>query len=235
MTERLQKIIADCGITSRRKAEELIRAGRVRVNGNTAKIGDTADREEDVIEVDGVRVRRRAAHVTYMLCKPRGYVTTVSDEKNRKTVLDLFPEVNGRLYPVGRLDMYSEGLLLMTDDGDLAQKLTHPKQEIPKTYHLWVSGYFDGADLKLRRPIEIDGRRIAAPYVTLLDRTGATAMLEVVIHEGRNRQIRRMCEAAGLTVTRLRRVKEGELSLGNLKPGEYRLLTEEEQEYLNRL
>ncbi len=236
MEQRLQKIIADSGLCARRKAEELIRQGRVRLNGNTARLGDTADLSlDDVITVDGVAIKTPKAHLTVMLNKPRGYVTTAQDEKGRKTVLSLLPQDSPRLYPVGRLDMYSEGLLLLTNDGALAQKLTHPSQQIHKAYHLWVSNYTPGAEKTLARPIVLDGKPIAPPQVELLHEEEKHAMLCVTIHEGRNRQIRRMCQAAGLICTRLKRVREGELCLGDLRPGQYRLLTYEEQEYLNGL
>lgn len=235
MADRLQKLISSCGVASRRKAEELILQGKVRLNGNTAKLGDTADLSEDVIEVDGVPLKRQQVRVMLMLNKPRGFVTTLSDEKNRRTVTDLLPEGSPRLYPVGRLDMFSEGLLLLTNDGALAQKLMHPRSEIEKEYHLWVSNWYDGADVLLRRRIELDGRKISAPNVRILSASGGTAMLSVIIHEGRNRQVRRMCEQANLTVTRLKRVREGMLMLGELPTGHTRVLTEEEVQYLKNL
>ncbi|MGM9651430.1 MAG: pseudouridine synthase [Faecousia sp.] len=235
MAERLQKILAERGVCSRRKAETLIREGRVRLNGAAAHLGDTARPEQDVIEVDGVRLGAAPESVVLMVNKPRGYVCTASDERGRKTVLELAPERPERLYPVGRLDMYSEGLLLLTNDGALAQKLTHPAQQIEKVYHLWVSGFTPGAERRLERPIVLDGRPICPPGVRLLHQSGGTAMLEITIHEGRNRQIRRMCQSAGLTVTRLKRIREGRLSLGGLEPGCWRLLTAQEQEYLNSL
>lgn len=235
MAERLQKLISACGVTSRRKAEELIIQGRVRLNGNTAALGDTADLTEDVIEIDGVRLKKPGKRLTLLLNKPRGYVTTAADEKGRKTVLDLLPEGTPRLYPVGRLDLFSEGLLLLTNDGALAQKLTHPSGEIEKEYHLWVSHWQEGADDLLRRPIELDGKKISPPQVRLLSVKGETAMLSVTIREGRNRQVRRMSEQAGLTVTRLKRVREGSIRLGDLPTGQTRALTEEELEYLNQL
>lgn len=235
MAERLQKLISACGVTSRRKAEELITQGRVRLNGNTATLGDTADLKEDVVEVDGVRLKLPQSNLTLLLNKPRGYVTTASDEKGRKTVLDLLSADLPRLYPVGRLDMFSEGLLLLTNDGALAQKLTHPSGEIEKEYHLWVSDWYDGAEEQLRRRIVLDGRQIQAPKVRLLSADGRIALLSVTIHEGRNRQVRRMCEQANLTVTRLKRVREGALSLGDLPAGQTRQLTEEEQQFLSSL
>lgn len=235
MPERLQKFISACGAASRRQAEDLIRQGRVRLNGNIAVLGDTVTPETDTVEVDGVFLKLPDGHLTLMLNKPRGYVTTAADEKGRKTVLELLPEGTPRLYPVGRLDMFSEGLLLLTNDGDLAQRLTHPSGEIEKEYHLWVSHWHEGADALLRRRIVLDGKRILPPEVKLLSVRGETAMLSVTIREGRNRQVRRMCEQAELTVTRLRRVREGRLSLGALPVGGTRPLTDEELQYLKKI
>ena len=229
MEERLQKILARCAGVSRRRAEELIAAGRVRVNGNTAQLGDTADEQTDVIEVDGVRLKRAAPeHLYMMLNKPRGFVTTMHDEKGRRSVAELVADVPERVYPVGRLDYNSEGLLLMTNDGVLANALMHPKKSIDKTYLVWVSGYIAGKEQSLSQPIEIDGRKTSPAAVQLLHEAGTTALFRVTIHEGRNRQIRRLCERAELTVTRLRRVQEGQLTLGDLKPGQHRPLTETE-------
>ena len=228
MEERLQKLISAAGIASRRKAEELIVQGRVRVNGNTAKLGDTADRREDVIEVDGRPLPKLPQKRYLMLHKPRGFVTTLSDEQGRRTVAELVADCGERVYPVGRLDLGSEGLLLMTNDGELANRMMHPRHEVNKTYLTYVTGFADGADELLRRPIELDGRPIREPSVRLLSRKGDVAVLEIVIHEGRNRQVRRMCEAAGLKVTRLRRIAEGSLQLGDLPLGKWRDLTEEE-------
>ena len=234
MPERLQKIIASCGLCSRRKAEELIAQGRVRVNGAEASLGELAEPEKDRIEVDGVLLGPKEKKRTLLLYKPRGYVTTASDEKGRKTVLELVPE-EPRLFPVGRLDLNSEGLLLLTNDGELANRLMHPSGEVDKVYHVWVTGWEAHALSLLKKPIELDGRRISPPEIRLLHESEGQAKLSVTIHEGRNRQVRRMCERAGLNVTRLKRVAEGKLRLGELKPGESRELTEEEQEYLNTL
>ena len=234
MEERLQKILSRCGVASRRKAEELIAARRVRVNGNTAQLGDSADETQDVIEVDGVRLKRAAEPVCVMLNKPRGYVTTLSDEKGRKTVAELVEPLGVRVYPVGRLDLNSEGLLLLTNDGALANRLTHPRCEVRKVYLLWVSHYSAGCEWTLAEPIEIDGRMTSPAEIALLRQEGGTALFRVTIHEGRNRQIRRLAEAAGLTVTRLKRVAEGPLQLGTLAPGQYRPLTAEELAQLQK-
>ena len=228
MEQRLQKILSNYGVASRRKAEQMILDRRVRVNGNTASLGDAADDEEDVIEVDGVRLKRQPARIVLMLNKPRGYVCTRSDEKGRKNVAELVSGCGARVYPVGRLDLNSEGLLLLTNDGELANRLTHPKKEVDKVYLVWLSQYIPGCEASIASPIEIDGRPTSPAKVEKLRQEGETALLRITIHEGRNRQIRRLCERANVTVTRLRRVAEGPLRLGDLKPGQWRVLTEEE-------
>ena len=232
MEERLQKIIARYGLASRRKAEEMIAARRVRVNGNTAGPGDTADELVDVIEVDGVRLRREPERVYLMLNKPRGYVTTLQDEKGRKTVAELVKDCGVRVYPVGRLDLNSEGLLLMTNDGAFANRLMHPSAAVEKEYLVWLSGYYAGCEETIRKPIEIDGRRTSPAEVSLVKVEGQVALLRITIHEGRNRQIRRLCEQANVTVTRLRRIREGGLQLGELGVGRWRPLTAQEMEQL---
>ena len=223
--ERLQKIIAARGLCSRRQAEKWIEEGRVRVNGNTAHLGDTADLSEDVIEVDGKRLPKAVKKVYLMLNKPRGYVTTLSDEKGRKNAAELVAGCGTRVYPVGRLDMDSEGLLLFTNDGEFANRLMHPKHEVKKTYDVWVTGFQSGAEERLKMPIELDGYLIKPPLVKLLGTENDKARLRVTIHEGRNRQVRRMCDAAGMQVTRLKRIREGNLSLGELPLGKRRYLT----------
>ena len=228
MEQRLQKILSNYGVASRRKAEQMILDRRVRVNGNTASLGDAADDEEDVIEVDGVRLKKQPARIVLMLNKPRGYVCTLSDEKGRKNVAELVSGCGARVYPVGRLDLNSEGLLLLTNDGELANRLTHPKKEVDKVYLVWLSHYIPGCEDSIASPIEIDGRETSPAKVETIKRDGETALLRITIHEGRNRQIRRLCERANVTVTRLRRVAEGPLQLGDLKPGQWRVLTEEE-------
>lgn len=228
MEQRLQKILSNYGIASRRKAEQMILERRVRVNGNTASLGDVADDEEDVIEVDGVRLKKQPERVVLMLNKPRGYVCTLADEKGRKNVAELVSGCGARVYPVGRLDLNSEGLLLLTNDGELANRLTHPKKEVDKVYLVWLSHYIPGCEDSIGSPIEIDGRKTSPAKVETIKRDGDTALLRITIHEGRNRQIRRLCERANVTVTRLRRVAEGALQLGDLKVGQWRVLTEEE-------
>lgn len=228
MEERLQKIISKYGVASRRQAEKLLEEGRVTVNGIPASLGQSADAAVDQISVDGVLLHVQPEHVYIMLNKPRGYVTTLRDEKGRKNVADLVVDCDQRVYPVGRLDQYSEGLLLMTNDGALTQRLTHPKGEIQKVYHVWVNGFYDGAEEKMRRSIMIDGRMTVPAGVKLLSGHGQSVMLEFTLFEGRNRQIRRLCENAGVTVTRLKRISEGALQLGSLPVGKWRHLTQEE-------
>lgn len=232
MPERLQKILSARGVASRRKAEEMILSGRVTVDGAVAALGDCADPDNNVILVDGQPLPAREKHVYIMLNKPRGYVTTLSDEKGRPNAAQLVADCGLRVYPVGRLDMDSEGLLLFTNDGDFANELMHPKHEVNKTYLVWVTGYVPGGEVRLSRPITLDGYTIKPPKVILQKAEGSKAMLQITIHEGRNRQIRRMCEAAGMTVTRLRRIREGAVALGDLPPGKWRCLTPEEVQKL---
>lgn len=228
MKERLQKILATRGLASRRKAEEWIVAGRLTVNGCVAALGDSADPETDEILLDGKILPSQQENVYIMLNKPRGFVTTLSDEKGRENVAQLVADCGVRVYPVGRLDMDSEGLLLLTNDGKFANRMMHPKHEIDKTYQVTVQGYHEAALALLCRPIELDGYRIKVPQVKLLASEGNRAKILVTIHEGRNRQVRRMCDAAGMKVIRLRRISEGKLKLGSLPVGKWRYLTEEE-------
>ena len=232
--ERLQKILSARGLASRRAAEEWIKAGRVTVNGKTAALGDTADADTDEICVDGNPLPRQERLVYLVLHKPRGYVTTLHDEKGRPDAAQLVADCGARVYPVGRLDMNSEGLLLFTNDGAFANRLMHPSHQVEKTYEVQVSGYAAEKLTLLRRPIVLDGYRIAPPEVRLLSRAGDKAWVQVVIHEGRNRQVRRMCQAAGLTVLRLKRTREGDLRLGDLPLGKWRSLTEAEIENLKK-
>ena len=229
MTDRLQKIISASGLMSRRAAEEAILCGRVQVNGRTAALGDKAEPSVDRILVDGVPLPNEGGKVYIMLNKPKGYVTTLHDEKGRKNVTDLVGDVGCRVYPVGRLDMNSEGLLLLTNDGDFANRLMHPSHEVKKIYLTWVKG----ADIAqaaetLRAPMVIDGYAIRPAAVEIREQFPGRALLAVTIHEGRNRQVRKMCLKAGLQVTRLLRVSEGALSLGDLPSGKWRHLTQDE-------
>jgi 23S rRNA pseudouridine2605 synthase len=229
MTERLQKIISAAGLMSRRAAEEAISAGRVTVNGIKAGLGEKADPEKDSIMVDGIPLPSANDKVYIMLNKPKGYVTTMSDEKGRRDVTELVKEVGTRVYPVGRLDMYSEGLLLMTNDGDFANKLMHPSNNISKTYYTWVQGQDIGLAMEyLRMPMELDGYVTHPAEVDLIQLFNGGALLAITIHEGRNRQVRKMCEAVGLHVTRLQRVSEAGLELGDLPSGKWRYLTADE-------
>ena len=235
MEERLQKILSAHGIASRRKAEQMILDGRVRVNGNTARLGDKADESEDVVEVDGRALRREPEHVYLMLNKPRGFVTTLHDEKGRRDVSSLIADCPQRVWPAGRLDLNSEGLLLFTNDGAVTNRLTHPSGQVDKTYLAWVENYRPKAEEVLRGPLTLDGYALRPAKVHCRRFEGTSATLEITIGEGRNRQVRRMCEAAGLYVTRLKRIREGEIHLGDLPPGKWRYLTEAETSYLLRL
>ena len=233
MEQRLQKLIAAAGLCSRRRAEEWLEAGRVTVNGRAARVGDKADPEQDDVRLDGAPLRRQARSVCILLNKPRGYVTTLSDERGRPTVAELVRGVPERVYPVGRLDMDSEGLLLLTNDGALTQRLLHPSFRIDKTYEVDVSGFQPDSAAALSAVRELDGEPVSPAQVTVLFRSGDRARLSVVIHEGKNRQIRRMCAQCGLTVRRLRRVQEHTLTLGSLPPGKWRYLTREELDALS--
>ena len=235
MEERLQKILSACGVGSRRTMEQFITAGRVTVNGKVAALGDKADRERDVIAVDGMPVNQAPELVYLMLRKPMGCVTTLSDDRGRKTVAELVADCGTRVWPVGRLDYDSEGLLLMTNDGELTQRLLHPSHQVEKEYHVEVVGDVSSALPLLRGHMELDGVPLAPACVTQLDKTGGRTRLSIVIHEGKNRQVRRMCAQAGLRVVRLCRVREGDLWLDKtLKPGQWRFLSEAEAASLRK-
>ena len=229
MEDRIQKIISARGVTSRRNAEKLILEGRVSCNGVVCSLGDRADPDVDQILLDGRPLPPADGFVYLMLNKPRGYVTTLSDEKGRKNAAQLVSDCGKRVYPVGRLDMDSDGLLLFTNDGDLANRLMHPRHEVDKTYRVTVSGYSVVAAERLQKPMVMDGYALRIPKVCLIhaDDEG-NAQLDITIHEGRNRQVRRMCAAAGMHVTRLKRIAEGPLELGTLSRGKWRYLTEDE-------
>lgn len=227
MAERLQKIISAAGLMSRRAAEEYIEAGRVKLNGVTAKLGDKAE-ETDVITVDGKPLPRVDGRTYIMLNKPRGYVTSMNDEKGRRNVTELI-KGQGRVYPVGRLDMYSEGLLIMTNDGDFANTLMHPSHEFRKTYRTWVRGEDIGLAVEyLRGELDIGDYIVQADNVDIESLLPGGAVLLITISEGRNRQVRKMCACVGFKVTRLVRVSEGPLELGTLPIGKWRHLTESE-------
>ena len=228
MKQRLQKILSDRSIASRRKAEEMIRSGMVSVNGQTAALGDSADPEADLILVNGVPLPAPAGYIYLMLNKPRGFVTTLSDEKGRPDVSRLVADCGQRVYPVGRLDMDSEGLLLFTNDGAFANEMMHPSHEVQKTYHVQVSSFSQEGFQRLHTPVSLDGYTIKPPKLHLIAADGRKGTFEITIHEGRNRQIRRMCEIAGMQVIRLKRIAEGTLTLGNLPTGKWRYLTRDE-------
>ena len=229
MEERLQKLISACGLASRRAAEEWIAAGRVSVNGEKAHLGDRADLDRDAVLVDGRPLEPSGGRTVLMLNKPRGYVTTLSDEKGRKTVADLVEGCGVRVWPVGRLDMDSEGLLLLTDDGALTQRLLHPSHEVEREYLVWAAGNVNKALPILSGPMTLDGKAVSPARVRRGRDSGGVHQLSVTIHQGINRQVRRMCAQAGLEVLRLKRIREGALSLDRgLKPGKWRPLTGDE-------
>ena len=230
MLERLQKLISQAGITSRRAAEELILAGRVKVNGiMVTELGSKADPAVDSITVDGKPVKPVSSHIYILLNKPAGFMTTLDDPEGRQLVTDLLPDISERIYPVGRLDYNTEGLLLLTNDGDWANKLMHPRHEIEKEYHIRVRGKVHQSQIdQLQRGVLLDERPTAPATVRLIKDGEQNDWLSITIHEGRNRQVRRMCEAVSLSVVRLRRIRYGILELGSLKPGQYRKLTEHE-------
>lgn len=231
---RLQKFMAECGVASRRKSEELIEMGKVKVNGHVAHIGDKINPKKDLVTVRGKKINKVDRMYYIMLNKPRGYVTTVSDELGRKTVMDLI-DVKARIYPVGRLDKDSEGLLILTNDGSFANALTHPKHNYAKVYRVTVRPSVNDEILdKLRNGIEIDGRKTAPCDVNIVTEEEGRVVLEFILREGRNRQIRKMCESVNLEVARLKRISIGPVKLGMLQPGKSRELTDNEVRKLLR-
>lgn len=228
MKERLQKLIASAGLCARRTAEEWIAAGRVCVNGAVASLGDRADPETDTVTVDGAPLPGKPGAVYLMLNKPRGYVTTLSDEYGRRTAAELVADCGVRVYPVGRLDRDSEGLLLFTNDGELAQRLLHPRHQVDKVYLVTVRGDIRGAAERLMAITQLDGEPIAPAQAAEVTRHEGQAMLRVIIHQGKNRQVRRMCAQIGLHVVRLQRIQEDSLLLGDLPAGKWRYLTDKE-------
>jgi 23S rRNA pseudouridine2605 synthase len=232
---RIQKFFTDCGVLSRRAAEEEIKAGHVRINGEIAQIGQKIDPEHDRVTYQGkpVTMDTHPRNVYVMLNKPRGYVTTMHDEQGRPCVTALIKDIPVRIYPIGRLDMDSEGLLLMTNDGELANKLTHPKHEIPKIYHVKIAGTVTQDQLKaLSKPMNIDGYVIQPVEVKLISIQQDHCVLRMTLYEGRNRQIRKMCQSQKLSILTLRRIAIGDLELGNLAPGQWRYLTQSQVQYL---
>ena len=234
---RLQKYLAGCGVASRRKSEDIIRSGRVSVNGEVVReMGVQIDEENDVITLDGSVVKPEKKMVYVMLNKPAGFVTTASDEKGRQTVMDLVADIPVRIYPVGRLDYDTEGLLLMTNDGDLTYKITHPRNNVEKTYVAEVAGNMNMATItSLRNGVYIDGIKTSPAKVEVLGATQLGTKMEITIHEGRNRQVRRMFEAVGCKVKRLKRTKEAGLNLGHVPLGRWRKLTESEVNMLKKI
>ena len=234
---RLQKYLAECGVASRRGAEVLIKEGRVRVNGETIReMGVQVDEDNDVIEFDGVRVKPQKKMIYIMLNKPEGFVTTVSDDKGRDTVMSLVSDIPVRIYPVGRLDYDTEGLLLMTNDGDLTYKITHPKNNVEKTYVAEVSGNISMDTItRLRSGVVVDGVRTSPAKVEVIGATRLGTKLKITIHEGRNRQVRKMFEAVGCLVKRLTRTEEAGLKLGHVPLGSWRKLTEPEINMLKKI
>ncbi len=224
MEERLQKILSSVGVCSRREGERYLLAGRVKVNGQVATLGQQADLDRDEILVDGKPLKGKPKQLYLLLNKPKGYVTTLSDEQGRRTVAQLVADCGDRVWPVGRLDLNSEGLLLLTNDGAFTHKLLHPSHEVEKEYRVMVRGDVAAALPILRGPMSLDGVPLAPAEVT----ERSSQVLHVTIHEGRNRQVRRMCQLAGLEVVNLRRVREGNLELGSLPIGKWRHLTPDE-------
>jgi pseudouridine synthase len=235
MAERLHVVLARAGVASRRQAEELIREGRIMVNGRVVtKPGTQVIWGQDSIRVDNRLVSRLEPKVTILLNKPKGVLTTSHDPKDRRTIADFVKGIKARIFPVGRLDYHSEGLLILTNDGELAQHLQHPRYKIPKTYRAKVKGLPTQRVIqRLRSGVVLDGRRTAPALVKKIGTTGKNAWLEVTIREGRNRQIRRMCLAVGHPVMKLKRIGYGPIRLGNLKPGFYRDLTPPEMKKLH--
>ena len=233
---RLQKFIADAGVMSRRAAEAEIEKGNFAINGHVAPIGAKIDPASDVVTYKGKRIRHEQKKYTYiMMNKPRGYLSSTSDDRGRKCVTDLIDGVDARLYPVGRLDLISEGMLLLTDDGDLKNKLTHPSHSLPKVYRVKVGGEVSKKQFEiLTSPLEIDGYTIKPVTVAVGETDESGTVLKMTLVEGRNRQIRKMCEIAGLTVKRLSRVSIGNLKLDGMPVGKWRHLDESEVEYLKR-
>lgn len=228
---RIQKIIADAGFCSRRKAEELIEKKRVKVNGHPAIIGQKLNPNVDIITIDNERIYydRKKEHLYIMMNKPRGYLTSMSDDRGRRCVTDLLPNLDQRVYPIGRLDLNSEGLLLFTSDGKFANQMMHPSHEVTKTYRVTVRpDITDEQAVRLSEGVYIDGRKTAPATVRVLNKEPNRVVMEIVIREGRNRQIRKMCESVGLEVARLKRTSIGPIRLGMLKPGTTRELTKEE-------
>ena len=226
---RLQKFLAESGVASRRKSEELIDQGKVKVNGRVAIIGDKIDPKKDTVTVSGKKIVKTKTFTYIVLHKPRGFITTMSDEKDRKCVAELIKDVDGRVYPVGRLDKDSEGMLLFTNDGAFANAMTHPTKHVPKTYRVTVRPSISEEQITaLTQGVIIEDRKTAPAEVRVITKEEGRVVLEIILYEGRNRQIRKMCEEVGLEVARLKRTQIGSIKLGMLKQGAWRHLTEDE-------
>ena len=233
---RINKYLAECGVASRRACDKLISEGKVTINGRPAALGDDVNEGRDEVLVDGSPAQLSAQHRYYLMNKPKGCICSVRDEHGRKTVMDLLPPGTGRVYPVGRLDYDTEGMLLLTDDGDLAFRLTHPKNEIPKTYLVRIEGSISDTALnQLRSGVELDGRLTNKSKIKVVETNKKFTKLHVTINEGRNRQVRRMFESVGTEVAFLKRIRIGDMPLGSLERGKVRKLTAEEIFYLKNL
>lgn len=237
MTERLQKVMSEFGVASRRKCEEIIAAGRVKVNGSLiTEQGCKVDKEKDIIEVDGKIIKSSESKVYILLNKPVGYITSAKDQFGRPTVLDLLGDISVRVFPIGRLDYDTEGLILLTNDGDLTYTITHPKHNIDKTYRALIHGKADRDDIEaFAGGIAIEDYVTAPAKLTVVRYTNGNSIVDITIHEGKNRQVRKMCSAIGHEVIRLRRIRIGEIGLGTLKTGEWRYLNDSEIRYLKVL
>ncbi len=233
---RINKYLAECGVASRRNCDKLILEGLVTVNGKVCSLGEEIDENSDVVMVDGKKINSVKKYSYYMMNKPKGYVCTVKDDKDRKTVMDLLPPSVGRIFPVGRLDYDSEGLLIFTNDGDLCNRLLHPSNEIPKTYLVKIEGFLEDASLdKLRKGVIIDGVKTKKCNIRIVDETKTFTKYHVTVTEGRNREIRKMFLTQGKEVKFLKRIKIGDLRLGSLNRGDVRKLTTEEVDYLKNV
>ena len=237
MTERLQKVMSEFGVASRRKCEDMIAAGRVKVNGCLiAEPGSKVDKEQDVIEVDGKIIKSSESKVYILLNKPVGYITSAKDQFGRPTVLDLLRGISLRVFPIGRLDYDTEGLILLTNDGDLTYRITHPKHNIDKTYRALIRGEADQIDIDtFKNGLAIEDYITSSARMEIIRYEKGNSIVDITIHEGKNRQVRKMCSAIGHDVIKLKRIQIGKLGLGDLKTGEWRYLSDAELEYLKVL
>lgn len=233
---RINKYLAECGVASRRKCDQLIIDGQVKVNGKICQLGQEIDPSNDSVVVDGKKIVNKPKFEYYMMNKPKGYICTVSDDKDRKTVMDLLPKTVGRIYPVGRLDYETEGMLILTNDGNLTNRLTHPRNEVPKTYLVKIEGEISDSQIgRLHAGVEIDGQMTNKSTVRVISKDGKFTKLNITITEGRNREVRKMFEAVGKEVVFLKRIRIGDLTLRGLNRGEVRRLSAEEIDYLKNV